>query len=128
MEPRFTRGEYWLLETAVEDQWPVRLLIDSDLELHVNKTGHGLTREALIETLHRLIASGLIFAQNEVDPPISTPQQIERALDETHWRFATGGEREKKHVLWADTGRGRTMGGVRRTRLAKIHTHESSFK
>ncbi len=106
MEPRFTRGEYWLLGTAVENQWPVRLLIDSDLELHVNKTGHGLTREALIETLHRLIALGLIFAQNEVDPPISTPQQIGRALDETHWRFATGGEREKKNTSYGLTQEG----------------------
>ena len=86
MEPRFTRGEYWLLETAVESLFPVSGLTDSDFEFSLNKKGHGLTRDALIETLHRLIASGLIYAENEVDAPISTHQQIERALNEPGWQ------------------------------------------
>lgn len=81
MEPRFTRGEYWLLETAVEGRFPVSILMDSDLEVNLNKTGHGLTRDALIETLHRLIVSGLISVEHEVDGVISTHQHIERALD-----------------------------------------------
>ena len=84
MDPRFTRGEYWLLETAVEFKFPVCGLIDSDFELSLNKKGHGLTRDALVETLHRLIAWGLISAENEGDAPISTHQQIERALNESH--------------------------------------------
>ena len=83
MEPRFTRGEYWLLETAVTCEWDIPILIESDLELHVNKKGHGLTRNALIETLHRLLSSGLIYAENRVDfsdeatAVISTKEQIE---------------------------------------------------
>ncbi len=52
MEPRFTRGEYWLLETAVDKQFPVSALMADNLEeILNNKKGHGLTRTALIETL-----------------------------------------------------------------------------
>ena len=87
MEPRLTRGEYWLLDTVVEFRFPVLGLMASNLEEILNKKGHGLTRDALIETLHRLISSGLISAENEVDAPISTPQDIERALNEPPWRF-----------------------------------------
>ena len=82
MEPRFTRGEYWLLETVVEHELEIFALVDDDLELHLNKKGHGLTRPSLVETLHRLLASGLIYAKNEVDGFISTSEQIKRALDE----------------------------------------------
>ena len=79
MEPRFTRGEYWLLETAVDKQFPVSALMANNLE-YVNKKGHGSTR-ALIETLHRLITWGLISAKNKVE--ISTSEEIERA--EPRW-------------------------------------------
>ena len=82
MDPRFTRGEYWILETAVESLFPVCGLIDSDFEFSLNKAGHGLTRDALVETLHRLITLGLIAAENEVAAPLSTPEDIERALNE----------------------------------------------
>ena len=82
IEPRFTRGEYWLLETVVESLFPVSGLIDDDFEVSLNKKGHGLTRAALIETLHRLISSGLIYAESEVNGLISTDQHIERALNE----------------------------------------------
>ena len=86
MEPRFTRGEYWILETVVEWLFPVSGLTDSDFEFSLNKKGHGLTRDALIETLHRLISWGLIYAENKVDAPISTHQHIERALNEPGWQ------------------------------------------
>ena len=36
MELRFTRGEYWLLEIAVEHEWSISGLIDNELELHLN--------------------------------------------------------------------------------------------
>ena len=87
MEPRFTRGEYWLLDTVVEFRFPVSSLMASNLEEILNKKGHGLTRDALIETLDRLITWGLISAENKADPPISTPQDIERALNEPRWRI-----------------------------------------
>ena len=88
MEPRFTRGEYWLLETVVDFEWDICSLIDDNLELHLNKKGHGLTRIALVETLYRLLSSGLIYAESRVDfsdeavDVISTKEQIELALDE----------------------------------------------
>ena len=48
MELRFTRGEYWLLENVVEHEFEVGALIWSDLELFLNKTGHGLTRKSMM--------------------------------------------------------------------------------
>ena len=82
MEPRFTRGEYWLLETVVEHELEICALIDNDLELRLNKTDHGLARTSLVETLYRLLSSGLIYAKNEEMGFISTAEQIELALDE----------------------------------------------
>ncbi|RKU19973.1 hypothetical protein C6503_06820 [Candidatus Poribacteria bacterium] len=103
MEPRFTRGEYWLLETVVEHEWDISSLIDdSELELHLNKKGHGLTRDALVETLYRLLSSGLIYAEtrlpfsDEVIDFISTAEQIELALDESK---ARGGVPEDKQKI-----------------------------
>ena len=82
MEPRFTRGEYWLLETVVEHEFEVCTLIDSDLESFCDKKGHGLTRTSLVETFHQLLSSGLIYAKSEVKGSISTKEQIELALEE----------------------------------------------
>ena len=103
MDPRFTRGEYWLLETVVERELSVCELIRSDLELLLNKKGHGLSRASLVETLYRLLDSGLIYARveplhqhlsseltcakEETSVFISTGEEIERALDELKsWR------------------------------------------
>ena len=41
MEPRFTRGEYWLLETVVRREFEVCALIESDLESFLGKKGMG---------------------------------------------------------------------------------------
>ena len=82
MEPRFTRGEYWLLETVVEREFEVCALIDSSLESLWNKKGHGLTRASLVETFHQLLSSGLIYAKSEMKGSISTKEQIELALEE----------------------------------------------
>ena len=82
MEPRFTRGEYWLLETVVEREFEVCALIDSSLESLWNKKGHGLTRALLVETFHQLLSSGLIYAKSEMRGSISTKEQIELALEE----------------------------------------------
>ena len=81
MEPRFTRGEYWLLENVVEEEFAICELVRSESEFF-NIKGHGLTRTPLVETLYRLLSAGLIYAENEVDGPISTSEEIERALNE----------------------------------------------
>ena len=104
MEPRFTRGEYWILETVVEGRFPVADLMDNDIDVTLNKKGHGLTRTALLETLHRLIASGLISAENEVDGMISTHQHIERALNEPIRRIPRVGERKRTYYQLTPEG------------------------
>ena len=104
MEPRFTRGEYWLLETAVESRFPVADLMDNDIDVTLNKKGHGLTRDALLETLYRLIASGLISAENEVDGVISTHPHIERALNEPIRRIPRVGERKRTYYRLTPEG------------------------
>ena len=104
MEPRFTRGEYWLLEIAVEHEWSISGLIDSELELHLNKKGHELTRASLLESLYRLLSSGLIYAKNEVDGFISTYEQIECALNEPPGGIAPAGE--EKHTSYGLTQEG----------------------
>ncbi len=82
MEPRFTRGEYWLLETVVKREFEVCALMESDLESFLSKKRHGLTRASLVATLHRLLSSGLIYAKSEVKGFISTVEHIELALEE----------------------------------------------
>ena len=104
MEPRFTRGEYWLLEIAVEHEWSISGLIDSELELHLNKKGHGLTRASLLKSLYRLLSSGLIYAKNEVDGFISTYEQIECALNEPPMRIVPAGV--EKHTSYGLTPEG----------------------
>ncbi len=104
MEPRFTRGEYFLLEIAVEHEWSISGLIDSELELHLNKKGHGLTRASLLESLYRLLSSGLIYAKNEVDGFISTYEQIECALNEPPMRIVPAGV--EKHTSYGLTPEG----------------------
>ena len=104
MEPRFTRGEYWLLEIVVEHEWSISGLIDNELELHLNKKAHGLTRASLLESLYRLLSSGLIYAKNEVDGFISTYEQIECALNEPPRGIAPAGVR--KHTSYGLTQEG----------------------
>ena len=82
MEPRFTRGEYWLLETVVEHEFEVCALIDSNFESFWNKKGHGLTRASLVETFYQLLSSGLIYADSKMGGSISTKEQIELALEQ----------------------------------------------
>ena len=108
IEPRFTRGEYWLLETVVERELGISELIERELELNLNKTGHGLTRSSLLESLHRLLSSGLIYAKNEVDGFISTYEQIECALNEPPWQIARQIARvgKKKRTLYGLTQKG----------------------
>lgn len=66
METRLTRGEYWLLETVVTSYSPLCFLDaegyapPSSIESMYNKPGHGLSREALLDTLVRLHDDGLI--------------------------------------------------------------------
>ena len=88
MEPRFTRGEYWLLETAVEYRRALRFLDDSGREFSEqhNKVGHRMHRPELIDTLQRLQIAGLISFRRFDSPDDKgtdiTDVQFDAALDE----------------------------------------------
>ncbi len=90
MEPRFTRGEYWLLETAVELAQGFRFLDDGGQEFsqQYNKVSHRMQRSELIETLKRLKTAGLISFGHFDDPGENWTEkpdvQIDEALDEDH--------------------------------------------
>lgn len=66
-EPRLTRGEYWILEAVVTFQFSLSLLVNEEIEMHLNKESHGLDRKPLVEILERLFAAGLIEAHKESD-------------------------------------------------------------
>lgn len=120
MEPRFTRGEYWLLEIVVEREFPVYGLIDSELEWNLNKKGHGLTRATLVETFHRLLSAGLIYAKNEGMGSFLLMNKSNVPSMNPNPGSLTS-QLKKKHVLWADTGRRRAMGSLRCPKLATLH-------
>jgi len=66
---RLTRGEYWLLETVVQEYCPLCFLnpeaydTPDGIELMFNKPGHGLSGLDLIETLSRLSAGGTLMSE-----------------------------------------------------------------
>jgi len=88
MEPRLTRGEYWLLETAVSTYYPMSYLCSeryfepSRIEQVFNKPGHGLDRDQLIATLRALFRDGLIEAVRDDFTFQMDESQIRDALDE----------------------------------------------
>ncbi|WP_406698838.1 hypothetical protein V5E97_08130 [Singulisphaera sp. Ch08] len=73
MEPRFTRGEYWLLETVVEGGRPVLFLRSPWIEAIFNKPGHGMDRQSLVEALERLFRMGLIAASKLSEGDVPAP-------------------------------------------------------
>ncbi len=85
INPRFTRGEYWLLETVAELAVPICWLGWEGMEEALNKPGHGMERPLLVYTMQKLFSDGLIVAHrfNRWDDCFDlTSEQIETALDE----------------------------------------------
>lgn len=103
LNPSFTRGEYWLLETVVQGRVPLCWLDWEQLEEAINKQGHGMSRPVLVDTLNRLFADGLIEASTRDDDELRftlDEQQIETALDERQ----TPDQRETYYGLTAKGG------------------------
>lgn len=103
-EPRFTCGEYWMLESAVEMSLPMNCLASSDLELMLNKTGHKLDNPAIVNTLVRLFTNGLIKAWQRGKPNnvlLLTRDEIEAALREekpsTYYSLTAKGGAQWEH-------------------------------
>lgn len=94
MEPKLTRGEYWLLETVVEHAVPLCFLDPANydrpdgIEEMFNKPGHGLDRPQLIEVLTRLIEHGWIETGLPGDVAATNPEVLSSALDELRPRFS----------------------------------------
>jgi hypothetical protein len=55
INPSFTRGEYWLLETCVEAAIPICWLDWSELEEALNKATHGMNKTLLVETMSKFL-------------------------------------------------------------------------
>ncbi len=93
MQPRLTRGEYWLLETVVDGAWPLCFVARTNAEEVFNKPGHGLERAALIETLESLFASGLLEAHRHGQAaamPLARTEIIAALEEPSHARGAPG--------------------------------------
>lgn len=92
LEPRFTRGEYWLLETVVCAGIPLCWLAGGNLEEVLNKQSHGLDRKHLKVALNNLFTLGLIVAHRSNEEGIRytpTMEQIEAILDEPQFPDCT---------------------------------------
>ena len=77
--PRLTRGEYWLLETAVEMKIPLRFLHPKtcSIEELFNKPGHGLNQAQLVATLVELRDAGLIDVSDGSSQRQSPPTEAQ---------------------------------------------------
>ncbi len=85
MNPKFNRGEYWLLESAVTFRNCIHGLDSDEIDLDMNKPGHGMSRGLLIQTLVGLFQTGLIYAcgpQSTSDEDRLTARQIDVAVNE----------------------------------------------
>jgi hypothetical protein len=85
INPKFTRGEYWLLTTVAELAVPICWLDWDEIEEVLNKPGHGMARSLLVNTMEKLFFDGLIVAQrfeHWEENFVLTSEQIETALDE----------------------------------------------
>jgi len=84
MNPRFTRGEYWLLTLVVEAVEPLRILLHENACEALNVHEHGVEKEVLIDDLERLFSDGLVEAHGEAWPgPVSpSREQLVEALNE----------------------------------------------
>jgi hypothetical protein len=85
INPKFTRGEYWLLTTVAELAVPICWLDWDDIEEVLNKPGHGMDRPLLINTMETLFSGGLIIAHrfdHWDDCLVLSYEQIDTVLDE----------------------------------------------
>lgn len=85
--PRFSRGEYWILESMVDIRYPLRHLALSanEIEEIFNKPSHGMGPDDLKDTLESLFQQGLIkvfLSEVEIGTRLSRAQ-IVAALGET---------------------------------------------
>ena len=109
MQTRLTRGEYWLLETAVDALIPISFLCAENyskpdgIVAQFNKPGHGLKRNDLVATLTSLFSNGLLEPFREDEPCAMSDKEIRSALDE-EWLAGNA-----PNLLYGLTERGGTV-------------------
>ena len=112
--PPLSRGEHWLLETAVHAAIPLRVLNSPDLEIAFNKRGHGLSPTAIASTLHALASRGDIetIDDHHEDALVTvSAAEIERELADPdgerryYYRLTPPGGARWEHASRADWGR-----------------------
>jgi hypothetical protein len=106
MNPRFTRGEYWLLETVVEGSRPLCFLPEPGVSQALNKPSHGMHSVMLMDTLEGLFDLGLIhFARygNEGTGPMAGC--LGRKEMETAFEERLGSPFQTHYALTAEGGR-----------------------
>ena len=61
----FTSAEFWLLDVAVTMPIDLPVLVSPNIEIALNRSGHGLSRPILVDTLVSLFERGLIVGTRE---------------------------------------------------------------
>src|SRR5687767_10867198 len=85
MEPRLTRGEYWLLNSVVDSMCPVSFLISKNIKELFNNPGHRLDRSRLVETLVSMSEQGWIEGYRIDEGFPLTADMIETGFSEVPW-------------------------------------------
>jgi hypothetical protein len=86
MSVRFSRPEYWLVESVVDFQYPVGLILDPKLPSVLNRRRHGMSRAEVFEALKELLSRGLIHLSRRCDSESSlqlSDAELDAALDES---------------------------------------------
>lgn len=88
MHERFSQGEWWILNSAVEDKYPLAWLVDPELAMKYNRRTHGMDSLAVLDVLEHLFAEELLDAEarTNCDDGRSlgslSREQIRQSLDE----------------------------------------------
>lgn len=85
LNPKFTRGEYWILNSVVESAIPICWLDWENIEQVLNKSTHGMNRRQLEDTFLEMSEKGLIdvYVSGEWNRKVFlTPEKLDTAFDE----------------------------------------------
>ena len=61
MTKKLSRGEYWILESVTALKYPLHILFGPNLEQWMNKRGHGLPKDEIIDTLLSMLDEDMII-------------------------------------------------------------------
>jgi hypothetical protein len=67
---KYERARLWILETAVEVRPQLALISCPDVEMSLNKEGHGLTIDELVPVVYEMVQSQLILLCGDREHPM----------------------------------------------------------